>query len=177
MEWQQTHSLIHLLNLGNACIYSSPWFIFFTIYLYCFVAAPNSYNLREVFHAFILTYYLCKGKDFRYHQILYYSSYSKSKQIYGTQRFDCNTWSLQTFYSRYARKVSFRVEQYLEKWLQVVFCDGNLPFPASGSPSARIRLRRIDEPRTDSRERVQKMPNARLHSVFFGTPDGNRTHN
>ena len=42
------------------------------------------------------------------------------------------------------------------------FCDGNLPFPASGSPSARIRLRRIDEPRTDSRERVQKMPNAAL---------------
>ena len=105
-------------------------------------------------------------------------------------------------------------------------CCTALPFPASGNPSARIRLCRIDEPRTDSREGVskntecnfamiafaniiygnlpfpasgnpsariwqailtnrrrihekeyQKTPNAKLHSVFFGTPDGNRTHN
>ena len=54
---------------------------------------------------------------------------------------------------------------------------GNLPFPASGSPSARIRLCRIDEPRAIHEKEYQKTPNAKLHSAFFGNPDRNRTHN
>lgn len=35
----------------------------------------------------------------------------------------------------------------------------------------------IDEPRAIHEKEYQKTPNAKLHSAFFGTPDGNRTHN
>ena len=48
-----------------------------------------------------------------------------------------------------------------------LFFDGNLPFPASGSPSARIRLCRIDEPRGDSRERIPKNAECKIAFGVF----------
>ena len=54
---------------------------------------------------------------------------------------------------------------------------GNLPFPASGSPSARIWQAILTNRGAIHEKEYQKTPNAKLHSAFFGTPDGNRTHN
>ena len=48
-----------------------------------------------------------------------------------------------------------------------LFFDGNLPFPASGRPSARIRLCRIDEPRGDSRERIPKNAECKIAFGIF----------
>ena len=50
---------------------------------------------------------------------------------------------------------------------------GNLPFPASGSPSARIRLCHIDEPRTDSRERIPKNAECKIAMIVFVDMCGN----
>ena len=75
------------------------------------------------------------------------------------------------------QKGSFCVKQHLEKMTTSLFFDGNLPFPASGSPSARIWQAILTNRGAIREKEYQKTPNAKLHSAFFGTPGGNRTHN
>ena len=61
-----------------------------------------------------------------------------------------------------------------KKRLQVAWSDGNLPFPASGSPSARI-WQAILTNRGRIHERLQKNDGCKTAFVIFGTPFDNKS--
>ena len=63
-----------------------------------------------------------------------------------------------------------------KKRLQVAWSDGNLPFPASGSPRQEYGFAVLTN-RGRIHERVQKNGGCKTAFAIFGTPDGNRTHN
>ena len=50
-------------------------------------------------------------------------------------------------------------------------------FPQAGYPRQEYGFAVLTNRRRIHEKEYQKTPNAKLHSVFFGTPDGNRTHN
>ena len=74
-------------------------------------------------------------------------------------------------------KLVFALNNISKNDCKLFFATGICRFPQAGVPRQEYGFAVLTNRGRIHEKEYQKTPNAKLHSVFFGTPDGNRTHN